>query len=108
MLALPAVAWLAWRAPGSLRTAMASGTAVLVGASILFNLGGAWSASAMRWNIDVPLNIHRLWSWNDPQFLRGLPFAPHAYYVQLLALLAFVGVGVARSSRCNGDHPGRS
>ena len=95
VIALPAVAWLAQATRGPQRTAAVSGTAVLVTASILFNLGGAWSDRAMQWNSDLPLTVHRLWSWNDPQFLRGLPFAPHTYYAQLLAILATVGVGTA-------------
>ncbi len=92
VLALPAVAWLAQAEPGTLRTAAVSGTAVLVAASVAFNLGGAWSDRALEWNSDVPLTVGRLWSWSDPQFLRGLPFAQHAYYAQLLAVLALTGV----------------
>ena len=70
----------------------ASTTPVLVVASVAFNLGGAWSDRALEWNSDVPLTISPLWSWSDPQFLGGLPFAPHAYYAQLLALVALTGV----------------
>ena len=96
VLALPAVTWLANKESGPVPTAAASGTAVLVVASVLFNLGGAWSPRAIEWNSEVPLTMHRLWSWSDPQFLRGLSWvAPHADYAQLLALLSFVGVGVA-------------
>ena len=96
VLALPAVSWLAQKEPGPVRTAASSGTAALVAASVLFNLGGAWSDRAIEWNSDQPLTTHRLWSWSDPQFLRGLPWvAPHADYAQLLALLVFAGVGVA-------------
>ncbi|HEY3844041.1 MAG TPA: hypothetical protein VGL48_12395, partial [Acidimicrobiales bacterium] len=86
VLALPAVTWLAKKESGPVRTAAVSGTTVLVVASVLFNLGGAWSPRAIEWNSDVLLTVHRLWSWSDPQFLRGLSWvAPHADYAQLLA-----------------------
>ena len=96
VLALPAVIWLAQKESGPVRTAAVSGTAVLVVASVLFNLGGGWSQRALNWNNDVPLTVHRLWSSSDPQFLRGLSWvAPHADYAQLVAVLAFVGVAVS-------------
>jgi hypothetical protein len=93
VLSLPAIALLARRAGSPKRTAAVSGMAVLVGASVLFNAGGAISARALQWNSDAPLTLGRLWSWHDPQFLRGLSWlAPHADYAQLLALLVFAGV----------------
>jgi hypothetical protein len=95
VLALPAVRWTA-NSVGPTRTAAMSGLGALVTAGVLFNFGGAWSASSMLWNADRPLTSQRLWSWSDPQFLRGISWTfPHGNYTPLLALLLCAAVLVS-------------
>jgi hypothetical protein len=48
---------------------------VLLAASIFVHARGAWSYKVWFWNqspVNVDLQPERVWSWRDPQFLRGL------------------------------------
>jgi hypothetical protein len=49
-----------------------------IAASILMNLPGAWSFSALNWNGRPSVDLHpeRLWDWRNPQFLS--PFSDHS------------------------------
>jgi hypothetical protein len=105
VLALPAIRWMA-SSVGATRTVAMSGLGVLITAGFLFNFGGAWSASSMLWNADHPLTTQRLWSWSDPQFLRGISWLfPHGSYTPLLALLLCAAVLISFVLATRGSQP---
>jgi len=57
------------------RMALIAGTVVLALISFAIHFRGATSSSAMAWNVvpnNIDSNLHRLWDWRDPQFLRSV------------------------------------
>ena len=76
VLSLPVVLWLGTAAPELRRTLAAAACSTLLAVSVAINFAGAYLPSTWCWNV-VPANFdtrpERLWSWRDPQFLRGGP-----------------------------------
>jgi hypothetical protein len=74
VLSLPVVAALATAAPGRRRVVAVGACSALLAASVAVNFAGAYLPATWCWNV-VPANFddrpERLWSWRDPQFLRG-------------------------------------
>jgi hypothetical protein len=74
VLAVPVVAALA-TASGVRRTLALGACSALVAVSVAINFAGAYLPSTWCWNV-IPANLDtrpdRLWSWRDPQFLRGV------------------------------------
>jgi hypothetical protein len=74
VLSLPVVAALATAPAGLGRTAAIAACSALLAVSLAVNFAGAYLPSTWCWNV-VPANFdtrpERLWSWHDPQFLRG-------------------------------------
>jgi hypothetical protein len=74
VLSLPVVVALATATAGRRRAVAVGACSALLAASVAVNFVGAYLPSTWCWNV-VPANFdvrpERLWSWRDPQFLRG-------------------------------------
>ncbi len=74
ILMIPVVEGMAWTGPGAQRATVAV-FVILSAASIAIHARAATSQAVWQWNLTpVPIDAapDRVWSWKDPQFLRGI------------------------------------
>lgn len=75
ILSIPAVQALAAMAPGATKRVVIVAVVIGIGWSVFTHAQGAVLRAAQCWSVDPVsafANHERIWSWSDPQFLRGI------------------------------------